>query len=148
MYTIPKTLFSAATATAAMTLFSYIVSDIKDQNFREPALLADYTKRDLGTSKKVSKPLGWVLHYGVGIGFTAGYELLLRFAGKHPTLKNGTLYGAAAGILGILSWKTVFDAHLLPPKTSRKKFYAQLFAAHLIFGILLSKTTDRKQVGI
>jgi hypothetical protein len=148
MNTAPKTLFSAAAATAAMTAFSYIVSNIKDQNFREPMLLADYARRDLGTSKKLSKPLGWVVHYGVAIGFTVGYQLLLGLARMQPTVKNGTLFGAAAGVTGNLSWKNLFDAHLVPPRTDKKRFYAQLLVAHLIFGIILSKTTDQEQVDV
>jgi hypothetical protein len=144
MKPVHNTLGAAVAATTAMTLFSYILSKKKGENFREPALLADYAKRNLGTSKKKSQPLGWATHYVVGLGFAIGYRLLLRATRLRPSPKNGIPFGAAAGVIGIFWWKNLFERHLLPPNTSKKRFFRQLIVAHLIFGLVLSETTQKK----
>jgi hypothetical protein len=138
------TALSAAAATSTMTLFSYIVSDKEGENFREPDLLGGFLEKSFGIKEKISQPLGWVSHYLIGAGFAAGYKFLLNTAETQPSPKNGILYGAFAGLAGILSWKVSFENHPNPPKTHRKGFYAQLMVAHLIFGLTLSAFKNKR----
>lgn len=146
MKPVSNIIISGLAATSAMTLFSYIVSDRQDENFREPDLLAAFLKKSFDTGKEISPPLGWATHYLIGTGFATGYTLLLRLAGTRPSSKNGILYGALAGATGLAWWKVLFENHPNPPKTHRKGFYAQLIIAHLIFGLTLSAFKNKPRL--
>ncbi|MCF2488596.1 hypothetical protein [Dyadobacter sp. CY347] len=141
-----KTLLAAATATSAMTLFSYIASHKEDENFSEPALLATLLERSLDIKKEASPPLGWITHYLIGAGFGVGYKLLLKLGKIPASPQNGLLYGAFGGAVGILWWKTMLENHPNPPKTHRKGYYTQLMIAHMIFGLTMSAFKDKRIV--
>jgi hypothetical protein len=146
MKPVTNTLLAAATATSAMTLFSYIASHKEDENFSEPKLLATFLERSLNIEKEAAPPLGWLSHYLIGAGFGVGYKLFLKLGKTQASPLNGLLYGAAAGASGILWWKTMFENHPNPPKTHRKGYYTQLMIAHLIFGVTLSAFKDKRIV--
>ncbi|MCF0054522.1 hypothetical protein [Dyadobacter sp. CY356] len=132
-----KVVLSSVAATSAMTFFSYMVSDQKNKNFREPELLADFFE-SVDVKEKISLPSGWVTHYLIGAGFAAGYKLFLKFENKKATFRNGLFYGAIAGLTGILSWQMLFQNQHGIHKTNKKGFYAQLIIAHIIFGLTLA----------
>jgi len=144
MTTVRQIITSSVAATSAMTAFSYLLSEQKEENFREPQLLAGFVGRNLNIPDKTALPVAWVAHYLIGTGFTTGYSLIQRQKDTKPTAKNGLCYGAMAGCVGVLVWKTLFDSHTNPPKTHRKGFYAQLLVTHLIFGLTLSAFKRRK----
>jgi hypothetical protein len=132
--TINKILTSAIAGTTAMTLFSYIVSDSKKENFREPEVLAKMIKKLVPQTEKETAQLeGWLTHYGIGLLFCLMYVYLWKNR-IYPTLKSGLLLGAASGGLGIAAWHLTFKAHPNPPFKNLKKYYGHLFLAHLIFG--------------
>lgn len=143
MNTIRNTVLSAVAATSTMTLFSYFVSDQEGKNFKEPKLLGDFFKRTFNSNEKTSTLMGWTIHYLTGVGFAGVYQIFLGCGFKRPTVKNGLLYGAVAGGIGVLIWNTLFKNHPNPPKTHRKGYYLQLVVAHLIFGVTLSALKKR-----
>ena len=128
-------LISAIAATTLMTLFSHALSGKENKNFSEPLLLAGLEKGVLPKKAKgLAVPAGWTTHYAIGVLFTYLYGYGCERSRRQPTLTNGTLFGAASGLVGILMWKAVFAMHPAPPRTHYAKFYKQLFLAHLIFG--------------
>ncbi|GAB2692798.1 hypothetical protein GCM10027037_15280 [Mucilaginibacter koreensis] len=124
-----------------MTLFSHVVSELNDENYSEPRLLSLLLQRAIpATPAKTAKPSGWLLHYATGTAFSAIYKQYLNKAGKKPNVSNGLAMGAISGVAGIAMWKSVFTAHPWPPKISHQRFFAQLFVAHLIFGVVTAET--------
>jgi hypothetical protein len=131
---IPEVLSGALAGTSAMTLYSYVLSSKKNKQFREPELLAILLKRLFPESKKSTTQMeGWILHYGVGLLFTAVYDRIWRKT-KGPSLPSSLLLGAISGLIGIGVWKKTFDLHPDPPSIHFKKYYGHLFVAHLVFG--------------
>lgn len=136
-----KLILSAAAGTTFMTLFSHLVAEIEDENFSEPLLLAKLLHSAVpAINKRTSKALGWTAHYAVGAAFAAPYQAYLSKNHKHPTVANSLIAGAAGGLAGIAMWKTTFKVHPLSPNLPYGKFYTQLFAAHLIFGLVTGAT--------
>jgi hypothetical protein len=133
-----KTIFAGIAGTTAMTLFSFTVSEAEKENFLEPALLAEFIKNAMAADEKDSTLAGWATHYGIGIGWAAAYNLGLYLAKRKPAPVNGLLFGAFSGATAILAWGMLFRLHPRPPITALKKFYAQLFAAHLVYGLGVS----------
>jgi hypothetical protein len=126
----------AVQGTDMMTLFSSLVSDAEKQEFTEPVLLAELIKRAFpSTKQKTAEVEGWVLHYAIGFIFSGAYQLLFKSTGQKPTLLKGALLGAASGLIGIGAWKAFFTAHPGPPRLDYSKYYWQLLAAHIVFGI-------------
>lgn len=132
----PKIATAALTGTSAMTLFSYAVSDTRNKQFREPAILAGLINRLFpGINRDVSSAEGWVVHYAIGIIFSAVYHNFLRKTKNRPSTFTGLLLGAVTGLFGICVWKKVLHLHPAPPALDRSDYYKHLFAAHLIFGL-------------
>jgi hypothetical protein len=121
--------------TSAMTIFSYLVSEKKDKNFKEPELLGKMVNRLIpGMDKEGSEAAGWAMHYAVGIFFAALYYSILKKAGSNPAMIKGLLYGGITGLPAIIVWHSVFKAHPSPPKIPYGKYYKHLLLAHLVFG--------------
>jgi hypothetical protein len=133
------TIKSMITGTSAMTLFSYLISEKRDQNFREPLVLADLIARFSPKIQKSDAALeGWALHYLAGFGFSYLYDRLWKSGKVKPTVFSGMLLGAASGVTGILVWKTVFKLHPNPPAKNLKKYFGHLMLAHIVFGAFSS----------
>lgn len=123
--------------TSLMTTFSYGVAAILKQQFREPELLnmlAIRLKIIKVTSDK-NHPLGWIVHYAVGVLFVAIIELIRAQANISLTILYYILAGAICGLIGIVMWFVTFRMHPNPPKLWYTAFYIQLILAHIIFGI-------------
>jgi hypothetical protein len=149
MKPISNIIYSSALATSAMTLFSYVVSEKENKNFKEPQLLGTFLRNSCDCQKVIAsdrlwKLAGWGLHYGIGLGFAAGYKSFIGLTGAKTSFRNGLLYGALAGVTGILTWQSLFKIHPSPPKTHRTMFYGQLFVAHLIFGLTMSAMEKKR----
>ena len=129
-----KVLTSAILGTSAMTLFSYLVSEKKNENYKEPDVLAMLLKKlKYDTSKEIEKITGWTSHYAVGILFDLIFDQIWKKTGK-PSLKSGLLLGAASGLIGIAAWKLMFKSHPNPPAKNLRKYFSHLLLAHLVFG--------------
>lgn len=131
-----KIIFAGITGTSFMTAFSYLVSESKKENFREPELLGKLLYTILpDLSKRYSHLTGWNLHYLVGVMFALAYSGIWEKTTVKPSLKSGLIFGLLSGVLGLSIWKLCFEIHPNPPKISFKKYYGHLLVTHLVFGL-------------
>lgn len=134
-----KIVSAGLTGTTAMTLFSYLVSEIKDEKFKEPRLLAELLHRiEPGLNKKTSHIVGWNLHYAVGLMFAILYAQQWDRKQQKATIASGLLLGGLSGIFAIVVWRSVFKLHPSPPKIKFKRYYGHLLIAHFVFGAFAS----------
>ena len=135
---IPRILSAAAAGTTMMTLFSYLTSEARQKQFREPVLLNSLIKRlpvkSISRHNKSTAP-GWLLHYAVGLMFSFAYDRVWQKTSADATIANGLLLGSISGVAGVAVWKKTFDMHPNPPKIPFQKYYLHLLAAHLVFGV-------------
>jgi hypothetical protein len=126
----------AFVGTSLMTMFSYAVGMIRRKKFSEPDLLNELLSRLKKKSFRSLVPIaGWFLHYFIGLLFIISYHLYWRESNSNPTMVNCIILGAISGVIGICGWKLAFHVHPNPPRIDFKEFYAQLFFAHVVFGI-------------
>ncbi len=136
-----KILIPGIAGTSAMTLFSYLVSESKNKNFREPEILGELIKRlQKSGSKGSAQMAGWGIHYAIGILFVACYSEIWEQTKVKPSLTSGALMGAANGIAGVAGWKLMFDSHPNPPAKHLKAFFGHLLPAHVVFGVFSAVT--------
>jgi len=142
---IARLLVAGAVATSTMTAFSYIISNIRNRQFREPELLnivlsrSDFFRLDL--SKKSSA--GWILHYLIGWIFVVFFEIIWKLEFIPISITSGAILGFAAGIIGVLGWKLLFYLSKNPPETTWDiEYYLQLIVAHIIFGVSAAVVYD------
>jgi len=136
MKKISEIIVAGVVGTSLMTLFSYLMSEKENEQFREPELLnalIDRSKILPAIKNSRTHPAGWGVHYGIGILFVISYYVIWRKVLCAPTLATTLLSGSASGLIGIASWKVFFSEHDNPPKNDRDAYYCQLFVAHLIF---------------
>ena len=133
--------------TSLMTLFSYILSAKKRENFKEPLLLADVEKEALpGILKQYATPAGWITHYSMGIAWATFFELLLKQRIIKSGLNSGFYLGIFSGLTAILIWKLVFKFHPNPPKINYTAFYKQLFFAHIVYSVKVAITNRNNKL--
>lgn len=134
---IIKILIATLIGTSLMTLFSYAVSEAFRKLFKEPVLLNLLRDRagmvDISDARKDA--FGWILHFLVGLAFVIIYDRIWAWTDLEPSWLNGLIFGAVSGVVGILSWMTMFALHPREPKNDFKHYYWQLFFAHIIFGL-------------
>ena len=124
------------TGTTFMTLFSKALGEIENENFSEPDLLSKlYHRLAPAEPKAIAKIAGWVGHYGDGLLFASVYDVLWDKKLVKASGKNSLWLGAASGALAIAVWKTTFKMHPTPPGIHFKKYYTQLFFAHIVFAL-------------
>tara|TARA_R100000935_G_C2774850_1_gene139158 strand:+ start:10 stop:450 length:441 start_codon:yes stop_codon:yes gene_type:complete len=135
---IIRLLVSAVVATSIMTAFSYILSKIRNKQFREPELLnivlssSDLFNLELSKKSRV----GWILHYLIGLIFVLIFEMLLKFELIPISITSGAIFGFVAGILGVFGWKLFFYLSEKPSEINWNiEYYLQLIVAHILFGI-------------
>lgn len=129
-------LFSSIVGTSAMTLFSYLISESENKNFREPEVLAKLIKRlPDNCSEETAQIAGWGMHYTIGLLFVVMYSELWKQKNIDPTITSGILLGTASGIIGILAWKAMFETHPDPPVKDLKDYFRHLLLAHVVFGV-------------
>ena len=123
-------------ATTVMSLYSYVLSAVKQEQFREPEVLAALIVR-LSPHLKRSRvrALAWGVHYAVGVFFAAIYHSLWRQQGTRPRFTGGLLAGGITGIGAIAVWRAVIAVHPCPPRLRYRAYYGQLLPAHVLFGI-------------
>ncbi|GAA4312705.1 hypothetical protein GCM10023115_31010 [Pontixanthobacter gangjinensis] len=131
-----KVLMAGILGTVLMTAFSYAVSRMKSQQFREPRLLNMILRRstyDMNPSN--NSFLGWVVHFSIGvILMTLFYILHLTFSFNISFLAI-LIYGISAGVLSILSWHLMLTISPNSPDFILREFYLQLLIAHILFAM-------------
>ena len=122
--------------TTVMTIFSKIAGEMVNENFSEPDLLSKlYHRLAPAEPKPIAKVVGWLGHYAVGALFSTVYNKLWDKKLVKASGKNSIWLGAVSGALAIGVWKTTFSMHPAPPGIDYKKYYAQLFFAHIVFAM-------------
>ncbi len=144
-----KVLSAGIIGTSAMTIFSYLVSELMSENFREPEIQTILIKNLLPAAKQYAPYLAWSLHYLIGFGFAFIYVRLWDYNKLKPNIESGMFLGAVSGIVGITGWYFTLKIHPELPVTNPKHFFILLFFAHIILGvfamigyILVKKLTD------
>jgi hypothetical protein len=132
-----RILISGLTATTLMTLFSYIVSNSKRRNFKEPELLAGLLK-EVVPQQELALPAGWGTHYSMGICWASVFDLLFEKAGVERDLKNAVILGGFSGLTGMVIWGLAFKMHPNPPITDYKRFYGHLLLAHIVYTLTVT----------
>ncbi|MGB7785231.1 MAG: hypothetical protein WBL27_03935 [Salinimicrobium sp.] len=132
-----KIFFSSVAGTAAMTVFSYIMANIKNDQFKEPELLNKLLDSSTMISGNFSKNnvAGWLIHFSIGFAFIFLFSLLWNFTALDPSWLTAAGFGFVAGIIGVLGWETMFKLNSAPPDIQLKKFFVQLLFAHVIFAL-------------
>lgn len=126
-------------ATSMMTLFSFLLSNKKDRQFREPEILNKLISRSSTTKVSIKRKnvAGWFIHFGIGIVFTVIFLYLYNLEILSLDLLSILIFGISAGISGIIGWQFMFYLNSNPPDIALKSFYLQLIVAHLVFSIFL-----------
>ena len=120
-----------------MTAYSFIVSEQRNKNFKEPHLLGTLLRRLVnGGSRNSSRVAGWIVHLAVGVFFAEIYALVGKRISLQPAVPAGALMGGLSAIPGVLAWHISLETHPYPPAVNRKRFYGQLIIAHIVFGIV------------
>lgn len=131
-----KILAATLVGTSAMTLFSYFLSRVTKKKFTEPEVLREIATENLSdTPHEIVESASWATHYGIGLAFTGAYSQVWEHTPLKPTLASGALLGAASGLVGILGWSQAFKLDDHYSDKDRQKYYAQLLAAHVVFGM-------------
>jgi hypothetical protein len=129
-------LLSGIVATLLMTAFSYVMSVVFKDQFREPQLLNQLISGASSIPFTVSRfsIAGWIIHFLIGILFALQFNLLVNHMELEPYLHHGLVFGFIAGLIGIIGWKVMFWLNDNPPEININKFFFQLVIAHMIFG--------------
>ena len=126
-------------ATIVMTIFSYALSAITNNQFEEPQLINSLFKRSGTCSFKLVREhvLGWAIHFIVGVVFVGCFYALNIFGWFDHSWFSGATFGLLAGIVGALSWGIILKTHPNPPSMNMTGYLLQLIPAHIIFGVTL-----------
>ncbi|WP_373055772.1 hypothetical protein [Zunongwangia sp. H14] len=130
-------LLSAFTATAVMTIFTYICAAVRHSQFKPPELLNQLSSSASTIPLKVGKNnvLGWIIHFAIGLAFVLIFEWIWNNFSVETSILSGAVFGFFAGIVGIGGWKTMFAINTDPPNIELRSFFIQLLVAHILFGI-------------
>src|SRR5687767_14608065 len=108
--------------TLPMTAYSFLVSEIRNKNFKEPHLLGTLLRRLVnGSSGKSSRVAGWIVHLAVGVIFAELYALVAKKVSLQPAVPAGALLGGLSAIAGVVAWHLSLEAHPYPPAVNRKR---------------------------
>jgi len=129
-------LIAGIAATSAMSIYSYALSQIQDEHYREPVILGQLMHRSTQLSKRDAAIAGWIAHYGVGLLFAEVYRQFWRNGKISFSIAGGLLLGGVSGLLAAAVWKSVLSLHPNPPKLKYNRFYGQLVPAHVLFGLV------------
>ena len=132
-----KIVLAAITGTSVMTIFSYIMAYIKNDQFKEPQLLNILINNSETIPLKCSKtgPVGWIAHYVIGTIMFLSFALLWNFTELDVSWISATFLGIGAGIICIAGWHLMFYFNARPPEVNLNGFSIQLMIVHLIFSL-------------
>jgi len=117
-----------------MSLYSYIMSFRKRRDFREPKLLSKLLG---GRAKGASLFAGWVIHYAVGVFFSAVYSGIWKKSRLSPLLSS-PVFGLITGGVAVAGWEATIRSHPFYPFFGKSEFYRQLIVAHVIFCVSIA----------
>ncbi len=120
-------------AVSCMTGFSYLLSGILKQNFKEPLLLVFLL--DAFFNGKIQQWVGWLAHYLTGIFFLLLLMAAYSITNVPVSVPWGLVFGGILGGIGIMMWKGLYKLTNTDPPTHTRLFHLQLIVAHIVFGM-------------
>lgn len=123
---------ASAIATSAMTVYSYLLSWIKNFEFKEPRLLSLMLGNIDSDFKKNKRAASWSTHYLTGLMFA---ELYAPFWEQSKSVKSGLIFGGLSGIAAILLWEITLTVFREESLVNFRQFAGQLVIAHVVFGL-------------
>ncbi|HEY0741851.1 MAG TPA: hypothetical protein VGD40_10325 [Chryseosolibacter sp.] len=122
--------------TLTMTLFIEVVARVSGKPFRVIHILADMLRFgqefNHGQRRRIFF-LATILHYAIGVGFAFCYNFLLDSKYISSSWGDAVLFGASAGIVGILGWRLFFVVHPDPPVMNLFQYLTVIWLGHLVF---------------
>lgn len=99
-----------------------------------------FVQPDIGKAAPVPNEtlLGWVVHYGVGIGYAVVYLVLTRLLGAAPSLGSALFFGAVSVSVTWFLIEPILGAGVMAshvPAEARTKVRVQDFTSHLSIGL-------------
>ncbi|MGO4822221.1 MULTISPECIES: hypothetical protein [unclassified Flavobacterium] len=132
---------SSILATLAMKIFSYFMPENFQKLYRQPFLVTYLLQKlNFRISAFGKILLGWLLHFIIGFVFVFVYHTIWYNSILILRWESGILLGAICGIIGIASWICIFKFINYQAKFDYSRYYLQLFAAHITFGIVAFAT--------
>ena len=136
MMQVGRILIPALVGTSAMTLFSYLISNTNNKNFREPEILGQLIVRlPKNVSIDYAQIAGWFMHYAIGTIFMVFYYVMWKHKIIKPTLTGGykrtCWYHCLEGY--------VWSAYQSVSKQSKSLFWSSILAL-VVFGIFCAIT--------
>lgn len=124
--------------TTFMTAFSYLVSLLTRDNFREPDLLGKFYRGWFPSMNiQPAEIAGWITHYQLGIVWTLAYRQILK---KLPASRIARLsFGLLSGIIAVVVWRWLFRINPSKPRINYREFYIHMLAAHIVFSLTASR---------
>lgn len=131
-----KIVTASVTGVSVMTAFSYWLSHVALQKFKEPQLLNYLLNRwHLQLFQPRERLAGWLIHYAIGIIFVIAYDLIWRFTEARVSWLNAIVFGLFSGVVGATVWALLFRTAPPPPKVNFTSYYLQLLPAHVLFAL-------------
>ncbi len=129
-------LLAGVVATTVMTIFSHVVSKIRNREFNEAQLLNKFidNTKCLPEVNNENAVWGWFIHYVIGIIVAIWMYCVFLLSAWPVTIWLGGILGFIAGVVGAVGWLGLFVFHANAPETDVKEFIIQLLMAHCIFG--------------
>ena len=129
-----RTVLSSIAATSAMTAFSYLMTDGRLKDYREPELLASFLEIQWPhLPKSASNPAGWASHYAFGLAWALVHKIVLDKSHIKRNAQTGLLFGSFGGLTAVIIWKLLFKLNPKPPRIDYQSFYTHLVVAQIIF---------------
>jgi hypothetical protein len=130
-------ILSGLSGTLAMTLFIELISAIFKKPFHVVRILARMLSdnNESVVKKNITYCIAVVVHYSIGVLFAYAFHFLVKQDLIDPTLWHALLFGALAGLVGILGWRMAFALHPNPPVINRPHYLFVIWIGHLIFAM-------------
>ncbi|WP_207420109.1 hypothetical protein [Desertivirga brevis] len=143
---IRRTLLTSTVATSIMTAFSYLISSLKKENYREPELLAGIVDHLVVKDKRQQRLTadGWLIHYTMGAVWSPIQLYVLKHKDTKANYVHAAAFGVFGGITGSIIWELSFRAACYRPKINKRAFYLHLVLAHVVYSISLWKLRSRE----
>ena len=130
---------SGIAGTLAMTLFLELICWLSKKPFHVIRILAyilPFGKPVVTAgARKIVFLVAVTLHYAIGVLFTFCFEKSIQLHLMEFTLTNALLFGALAGLVGIIVWRIAFALHPKPPNINLHEYLVSIWLGHVVFSI-------------
>jgi hypothetical protein len=133
-------ILSGVAGTFAMTCFVELLAAISKKPFHVVRILSRMLQYGDNTPKhkrQITYGVAIIIHYLVGISFTNIFVFLLKTELIEPEIWYALIFGAVAGLVGILGWRIFFAIHPNPAHIDLSQYLIVIWAGHLIFALAM-----------